>query len=104
MTYLQQLPLDAVKIDRSFVAGAPDREFDSMVIESIVRLAAALSLDVVAEGVETSSQLHLVEAEGVQRVQGYLLARPMPVVEAEEVIFGGLGIDLAAIRAEGRAP
>lgn len=96
MTYLQRLPLDAVKIDRSFVAGAPDRDFDAMVIESIVRLAAALSLDVVAEGVETIDQLRLVRDKGVHRVQGFLLARPMPVDEAERVIFDEHGLDLAA--------
>ncbi len=100
MTYLQRLPLDAVKIDRSFVAGAPDQTFDSMVIESIVRLAAALSLEVVAEGVETSDQLRLVDGKGVDRVQGYLMARPMPVDEAEAQIFGDLRIDLAALRSD----
>lgn len=89
MTYLQRLPLDAVKIDRSFVARAPEQAFDSMVVGSIVRLAAALELDVGAEGVETFEQLRLARDMGVNRAQGFLLARPMPIEDAERIIFDG---------------
>ena len=89
MTYLQRLPLDAVKIDRSFVELAADGGFDAVVIESIVRLASALNLEIVAEGIETEAQLAWMRGTAVHRLQGYLIAPPMPVDEAEAAIFSG---------------
>lgn len=89
MTYLQRLPLDAVKIDRSFVERATQEGFDSVVIESIIRLGRALDLEVVAEGVETRSQLEWLRDSGVHRLQGFFIARPMPVEQAEATMFSG---------------
>ena len=89
MTYLQRLPLDAVKIDRSFVDHATEGGFDAVVIESIVRLAGSLGLDIVAEGIETDDQLAWLRRNAVHRLQGFLIARPMPIADAERLMFGG---------------
>ena len=89
MTYLQRLPLDAVKVDRGFVEHATEQGFDSVVIESVVRLGRALDLEIVAEGVETRRQLDWLRDCGVHRVQGFLIADPMPVDEAEAMMFSG---------------
>jgi diguanylate cyclase (GGDEF)-like protein len=93
MTYLQRLPLDSVKIDRSFVERATDGAFDAVVIESIVRLGGALGLEIVAEGIETDEQLAWLRNRGVHRAQGYLIAPPMPVDRAERAIFSGPLLD-----------
>ncbi len=89
MTYLQKLPVDIVKIDRSFVASATSNDFDSTVIESVVTIGKALSLEIVAEGIETREQLDYVIRAGCTYGQGYHLARPVPIDEAESIMFGG---------------
>ncbi len=89
MTYLQKLPVDIVKIDRSFISSATTNDFDSTIVDTVVTLARTLDLDVVAEGIETVEQLAYVINAGVNLGQGYLLARPVPAHEAEAVIFNG---------------
>jgi len=64
-----------------------------------VAIGRTLALDVVAEGVETPEQLAYVTEKGVTRAQGFLLARPMPADEADDVIFGGPILDVDAVRA-----
>ncbi len=86
MTYLRHLPIDTVKIDRSFVARATEHGYDSTVIEALITVASALGLTVVAEGIETEGQLDYVRSHGCHRGQGYLLARPMPVIDAEAMM------------------
>jgi diguanylate cyclase (GGDEF)-like protein len=83
MTYLRHLPIDCVKIDQSFVAHATDYGYDSTVIEALLTIAGALGLHVVAEGIETEEQLEYLRSRGCDRAQGYLLARPMPMADAE---------------------
>ncbi|MDJ0770797.1 MAG: EAL domain-containing protein [Ilumatobacter sp.] len=87
MTYLRHLPIDAVKIDRSFVARATEHGYDSTVIEALLTIGRTLNLTVVAEGIETDEQFDYLQARGCNRAQGFLLARPMPVDQAEEMIF-----------------
>ncbi|WP_062202099.1 sensor domain-containing protein [Demequina salsinemoris] len=77
--YLARFPLDALKIDRSFVSGLGlDSEHDE-VVNALIALARVLRLRVVAEGVETQEQLEIVSRFGVDHVQGFLLGRPTPV-------------------------
>lgn len=83
MSYLRTLPVDAIKIDRSFVQGAGERGFDSTAIDAMVNFGRVLGVDVVAEGVETQAQLDYVRARGCTRVQGYFFARPMSIVDFE---------------------
>ncbi|KQR22946.1 bifunctional diguanylate cyclase/phosphodiesterase [Deinococcus sp. Leaf326] len=76
LSYLQRLPLRTIKIDRSFVATSAQH---TGIIRSIVEIAHALDLRVVAEGIETDAQLGVLRDLGCDYGQGYLLARPMPI-------------------------
>ncbi|MEI7445966.1 MAG: EAL domain-containing protein [Burkholderiales bacterium] len=78
LAYLTQLPLDTLKIDRSFVDSLGGNGQSRAVVRSITALAQALGLATVAEGVETRAQLDSLRALGCDEVQGYYFARPMP--------------------------
>ena len=97
MTYLQKLPVDVVKIDRSFITSAATNSFDSTIVETVVTIGRALDLEIVAEGIETVAQLAYVIDAGVTHGQGFLMARPLPAHEAEAVIFNGPLFDRARI-------
>ena len=75
--YLQTLPIDIIKIDRSFIANV-EKPFESALVRAVVEIAVALSLRTVAEGVETEAQVDALIALGCQYGQGYLLAMPEP--------------------------
>ncbi|MCU0758273.1 MAG: EAL domain-containing protein [Steroidobacteraceae bacterium] len=83
LSYLRRLPLDVLKIDRSFVAEIGVGRHGNSLINAIVSMAGALGLTCVAEGLETDAQLTFLGASGCQEVQGYLLARPMPAADFE---------------------
>lgn len=83
LAYLRRLPVDSLKIDRSFVA-ACDREVDARAIaRAIISLGHSLGKEVVAEGVETLSQYRLLASAGCNEFQGYLFARPMSAAAVE---------------------
>ncbi|MGH9089703.1 MAG: putative bifunctional diguanylate cyclase/phosphodiesterase [Acidimicrobiales bacterium] len=98
MIQLKNLPVDALKIDREFVDGIADDLTDQAIVESIVRLARAFHLAVVAEGVETVADLRTLVRLGCRRAQGYLLSRPVPAAEIEPII-ARKGIDLTLLHA-----
>jgi diguanylate cyclase (GGDEF)-like protein/PAS domain S-box-containing protein len=77
LAHLKQLPLDRLKIDRSFVGGLPHDGGAVAIARAIVEMGHGLALEVVAEGVETTAQREAVRAMGVDALQGYLLAAPM---------------------------
>ena len=81
LTYLKRFPVDAVKIDRSFVAGLGTDASDTAIVRSVIDLAHALSLQVVAEGVERREQLDLLQSLGCDVAQGFLFAPPLPTEE-----------------------
>jgi EAL domain-containing protein (putative c-di-GMP-specific phosphodiesterase class I) len=81
LTYLKGLPVDEVKIDRGFVAGLAHDPADRAVVRAVVDIAHTLGMRVVAEGVEQEDQQGILRALGVDEVQGYLHARPMPALE-----------------------
>jgi two-component system CheB/CheR fusion protein len=82
LAVLRQLPLDELKIDRSFIAGMTDQRDDREIVEAIVGLARALGLRVVAEGVETAQQFDLLAANGHPMLaQGFLFTRALPPQE-----------------------
>ncbi|GGC10918.1 putative bifunctional diguanylate cyclase/phosphodiesterase [Cellulomonas carbonis] len=81
LAWLQALPVDQVKIDRSFVMRLPDDAASLAVVRGVVALAEEIGLDVVAEGVETAEQLAALRAAGCRHVQGYLLGRPAPLLD-----------------------
>lgn len=79
MTYLRNLPVDFVKVDRSFVAGITTSHEDRAIVRAILDLARALQLGTVAEGIETLEQLEVLRELGCEVGQGYLIGRPAPV-------------------------
>jgi EAL domain-containing protein (putative c-di-GMP-specific phosphodiesterase class I) len=79
LLYLQGLPIDRLKIDRTFVGALGVDRHDGTVIRTVVELAHRLGIVVVAEGVETAAELREVGAIGCDEVQGFLLGPPLPV-------------------------
>ena len=86
LSYLTRLPLDQLKIDQSFVRNLGSRHTDDVIVQTIIGMAANLELDVIAEGVETQAQKDLLAHYGCLLFQGYLLGRPMPVVQLEALL------------------
>jgi EAL domain-containing protein (putative c-di-GMP-specific phosphodiesterase class I) len=82
-SYLKQLPLDTVKIDRTFVDGI-ERDVDRAIAESIIAIAHKLGLRVTAEGVETIFQRKILAELGCDRLQGFQICRPVPMEHFEE--------------------
>jgi EAL domain-containing protein (putative c-di-GMP-specific phosphodiesterase class I) len=78
LAYLKRLPITTLKIDRSFVAGLGSDPHDTSIVRAIISLGQALDLDLVAEGVETVTQLHELRRLGCRRAQGYLWLPPRP--------------------------
>jgi predicted signal transduction protein with EAL and GGDEF domain/DNA-binding response OmpR family regulator len=76
--YLRRLPVDCLKIDRSFVADLPGDEDAGRMLEAILGIAAAMRLRTVAEGVETETQLAMLRRHGCLEAQGFLISRPVP--------------------------
>jgi EAL domain-containing protein (putative c-di-GMP-specific phosphodiesterase class I)/PAS domain-containing protein len=83
LDYLSRLPVDRLKLDQSLVHMMTRDPKSAAVMRSIVALGAELDIDVIAEGVETEEQLKMLTDLGCPRVQGYLLGRPMPAIEAQ---------------------
>ena len=86
--YLQSLPVDTVKLDRSFVVRAGDDPRSRAIVGSVVELTKAMSLSCVAEGVETIEQLDVVAELGCPVVQGFVFARPAPADELTAWLVG----------------
>jgi diguanylate cyclase (GGDEF)-like protein/excisionase family DNA binding protein len=96
LSYLKRFPLDAVKIDRSFVSGLAAGGSDLPIVEAILGIATALGLDVVAEGVETSEQVEMLLDLGCQLAQGFHFARPMTATAIDGLLRSGLELQLPA--------
>ncbi len=81
LKYLKELPIDAIKIDRSFVKDIGIDPDDETIIEAILSMAGSLGMSCVAEGVETEQQLAFFSSRQCYLIQGYLFAKPMPAIE-----------------------
>jgi diguanylate cyclase (GGDEF)-like protein/PAS domain S-box-containing protein len=81
LSYLKRLPADSLKIDKSFVKGLGEDVEDTAIVRMIIRLAHTLSLEVIAEGVETEEQVALLKEMGCDMAQGYHFSRPLPPEE-----------------------
>ncbi|SDZ38187.1 PAS domain S-box-containing protein/diguanylate cyclase (GGDEF) domain-containing protein [Micromonospora pattaloongensis] len=86
LSHLKRLPVQALKIDRSFVAGLTEKDADRGIVRAILAIADSLGLQVVAEGIETPEQRELLLSLGCQQGQGYLLSRPVPPEVATEML------------------
>jgi diguanylate cyclase (GGDEF)-like protein len=81
LSYLKSLPLDKIKIDKSFVQDLLDDEDDATIVRAIIQLGKSLGMQVIAEGVETVEQEAYIIAQGCNEGQGYLYSKPLPARE-----------------------
>ena len=86
LTYLKRFPVDCIKIDQSFVAGVAADSFDAAIVQSVVDLAHAVGLSVVAEGVETAAQRDCLRRMGCDQAQGYLFSPARPAQDLDVVL------------------
>jgi diguanylate cyclase (GGDEF)-like protein/PAS domain S-box-containing protein len=89
LQYLRDLPASKLKIDQTFIARIEQSPADRAIISTIAHLAHALGMRVVAEGVETEAQFALLRASGCDEVQGFLLGRPLTVLQLRELLCDG---------------
>lgn len=87
LSYLKHLPINKLKIDHSFVKGLPDDVDDIAIVRTIISLAKNLSLDLIAEGVETKEQKDFLLKEGCHNIQGYYYSKPIPANECREFLL-----------------
>ncbi len=87
LSYLHRLPFDTLKIDRSFVISVGEHGEHSEILQTIISLAKNLKMRVIAEGIETESQLNVLKNLGCDYGQGYLMSRPLTTVAMEELLY-----------------
>jgi EAL domain-containing protein (putative c-di-GMP-specific phosphodiesterase class I) len=90
LAYLNRFPLDALKIDRSFVDALGVEQERTAIVEAIIGMARALSLDVIAEGVENEAQLSELRRLGCDYAQGHLFSRALPPEKISGLLAQGL--------------
>ncbi len=78
LAYLKRLPIDKLKIDRSFLIDVPHDEDDVAIVRAVIALATSMNMSMIAEGVETAQQRDFLLQNGCSDIQGYFYARPMP--------------------------
>ena len=83
LNYLRQFPVNALKIDRSFVSDISTAGTEGKIAAAIIGMAHSLGLEAIAEGVETKAQRNFLTAQGCHQLQGYLISRPVPAAEIE---------------------
>jgi diguanylate cyclase (GGDEF)-like protein/PAS domain S-box-containing protein len=88
LSYLRELPIDMLKVDKSFVDGIAASAQQFALVEGIIGIAKKLNLEVIAEGIETEAQREILLTMGCRYGQGYLLAMPADPVQAEALILG----------------
>jgi EAL domain-containing protein (putative c-di-GMP-specific phosphodiesterase class I) len=88
LNYLKQLPLDQLKIDRTFVKDILEDDRGGAIAETIISLSRALGLSVIAEGVETTAQRDYLAHLGCHAHQGYLAGKPLPPEQFESLLTG----------------
>src|SRR5918994_5057339 len=88
LSYLKQLPVDELKIDKSFVTSVCEDESDRIMVRSTINLGHELGLRVVAEGVEDAPTLELLRSLGCDYAQGYLIGKAMPVEQLSRLAAG----------------
>jgi EAL domain-containing protein (putative c-di-GMP-specific phosphodiesterase class I) len=89
LSYLRRLPLDAIKIDRSFIDGLDSDDANLPIVQAVIALAHGLGIEVVAEGIETAGQLARLRELVCDRGQGYFYAQPQPPELLAGLLAGG---------------
>ena len=87
LSYLKQFPLDALKIDQSFVQDLHKNRDDAAICAAIIAMAKELGLSVIAEGVELEEQLEFLRQHGCDQIQGFIFSKPLPPKEAEAMMM-----------------
>lgn len=93
LSYLKKLPINAIKVDRTFISDVTLNQDDSAIVRVIVAMAHSMKLRVTAEGVETLDQLAFLEVIGCDEMQGYFISRPIPAEQFEELLRRGKLLD-----------
>jgi diguanylate cyclase (GGDEF)-like protein len=99
LRYLTQLPIDILKIDRSFVAGLNGTPQGAIVADTVLRLGRMMNLTTVAEGIEHPAQADELAELGCRQAQGYLFAKPMPATDIDTLLRTGLPTSAVAAKA-----
>lgn len=87
LSYLKRLPINKLKIDKSFIDGLPHDDEDASICKAIIALAKSLKLSIIAEGVETIEQKDFLLENGCENIQGYLYSKPIPADEFENTFL-----------------
>jgi EAL domain-containing protein (putative c-di-GMP-specific phosphodiesterase class I) len=90
LSYLKHLPLDTIKIDRSFVQGLESEDSNLPIVQAVISLAHGLGISVVAEGIETAGQLASLRSLDCDRGQGFFYARPAPPADLAQMLLAGI--------------
>jgi diguanylate cyclase (GGDEF)-like protein/excisionase family DNA binding protein len=96
LNYVKRFPIEAIKVDRSFVSGVSEDESDRHILRAIVSMAAGFDVSVIAEGVETPDQARWLRHLGITLAQGYGFGRPVPASATEPLLRDGLALDALA--------
>ncbi len=97
LSYLHELPIDALKIDRSFVARIDQNGDHAEIVQTILTLARDLGLTAIAEGIETQAQLHKLLHLDCDFAQGFLISKPLPLAQVQEILASNPLLDLAEV-------
>jgi len=89
LSYLHRFPIDLLKVDRSFVSAMEENSENGEIVRTVIALAKALKLKVVAEGIESIHQFHQLRILGCEYGQGYLFSKPLPIAEIEKLLQDG---------------
>lgn len=86
INYLRNIPINTLKIDKSFVDNIEESIVDKVILKEIIKLANEISIDVIVEGVESKEQLEVLKEIGCTQIQGYYFSRPLPLYDVQELL------------------